>query len=130
MYYLKSVVLMVPLRCCLAQRLVCCFWFDWIGFMDMLFTDRLVAALRRFGHNEQGAVTIDWVILAAGIVVLAVAVMPLFKVDLDAVKIATAEDADGNTIPNSERVEGGNAVSQTLAIIKYKMTAFYNAIFD
>ena len=98
--------------------------------MDMLFKDRLVAAFRRFSNNEQGAISIDWFILAAGIVVLAVAVMPLFKVDLDAVKIATAEDADGNTIPNSERVEGGNAISQTLAIIKYKMTAFNNAIFD
>jgi len=98
--------------------------------MDMLFTDRLGAAFRRFSNNEQGAVTIDWVILAAGIVVLAVAVMPLFKVDLDAVEIATAEDAAGNPIPNSERISGGNAISQTLAIIKYKMTAFNNAIFD
>ena len=50
--------------------------------------------------------------------------------DLDAVKIATAEDADGNTIPSSERISGGNAISQTLAIIKYKMTAFNNAMFD
>jgi len=98
--------------------------------MDMLFKDRLVAAFRRFSNNEQGAVSIDWVILATEIVVLAVAVMPLFKVDLDAVKIATSEDADGKPLPNSERLNGGNAISQTLAIIKYKMTAFNKAIFE
>ena len=98
--------------------------------MDMLFTDRLVVALRRFGHNEQGAVTIDWVILAAGIVVLAVAVMPQFKVDLDAVKIGTSEDGGGNPIPNSERLEGGNAISQTLAIIRNKVAGFNKAIFE
>jgi len=86
--------------------------------------------LKRFIGDETGAVTIDWVILAAGIVVLAVAVMPLFKVDLDAVEIATAEDAAGNPIPNSERISGGNAISQTLAIIQYKMTAFNKAIFE
>jgi len=98
--------------------------------MDMLFKDRLVAAFRRFSNNEQGAISIDWVILAAEIVVFAVAVMPLFKVDLDAVKIATSEDADGKPLPNSERLNGGNAISQTLAIIKYKMTAFNKAIFE
>ena len=98
--------------------------------MNMLFKDRLVAAFRRFSNNEQGAISIDWVILTAGIVVLGVAVMPLFQVELDEVSVATAEDADGNTIPNSERVEGGNAISQKLAIIKYKMTAFNNAIFE
>ena len=31
--------------------------------MDMLFKDRLVAAFRRFSNNEQGAISIDWVIL-------------------------------------------------------------------
>ena len=98
--------------------------------MDMLFTDRLGAAFRRFSNNEQGAVTIDWVILAAGIVVLAVAVMPLFKVELDAVKIATSEDGDGNPIPNSERISGGNAISQTLAIIRNKVADFNKAIFE
>jgi hypothetical protein len=98
--------------------------------MDMLFKDRLVAAFRRFSNNEQGAISIDWVILTSGIVVLAVAVMPLFKVELDEVSVATAEDGDGNPIPNSERIEGGNAISQTLAIIKYKLAAFNNAIFD
>jgi hypothetical protein len=56
--------------------------------------------------------------------------MPLFKVELDEVSVATAEDGDGNPIPNSERIEGGNAISQTLAIIKYKIAAFNNAIFD
>ena len=56
--------------------------------------------------------------------------MPLFKVELDEVSVATAEDGDGNPIPKSERIEGGNAISQTLAIIKYKIAAFNNAIFD
>ena len=33
--------------------------------MSMLFKDKLVAVLRGFANNEQGAVAIDWVILTA-----------------------------------------------------------------
>ena len=95
----------------------------------MLFKHRNVTLLHQFRNNVQGAISIDFVILTAGIVVLSIAVMALFTVDLDAVDIATAEDGDGNFIPGSELLSGGNAISQSLTIVKYKMTQLKASLF-
>ena len=71
--------------------------------MNMLFKDKLVTVLRGFANNEQGAVAIDWVILTAGIVVVSIAAMSLFRFD----------DTGGHAITPQCEKGGGKIIGVT-----------------
>lgn len=86
--------------------------------MNMLFKDKLVAVLRGFANNEQGAVAIDWVILTAGIVETSLAAMSLFRY----------EEAQGHAI--TPLCEDGDlvAVSSTGGQIMYQLLGKIDAM--
>lgn len=42
--------------------------------------EKFLKSVRRFVANEQGAVSLDWVILTAGVVVMAIGLMTMFRV--------------------------------------------------
>ena len=50
----------------------------------------MLEKVKSFIKDERGAITIEWVILVAGIVVMAVFTMSLFRVDVDGVTFSDA----------------------------------------
>lgn len=74
--------------------------------------------IKRFVHNERGAVTIDWVILTAGIVVMTIGAMSVFRIDTDGITLVGRPDADGNM--NFE-VTGGNWYGRLVKAIEFKV---------
>lgn len=96
--------------------------------MNMFFKDKLVAVLRGFANNEQGAVAIDWVILTAGIVVVSIAAMSLFRFDDTGGHAVTplCEKGGGDLIGISGT--GGPIMFQMVGKIKAMMGAFTKQI--
>lgn len=87
--------------------------------------DRLFGVIGGFFRDERGAVSIDWVILTAGVVVLAIGVSSVFNVNLEDVVATTICDDDGATTV----VAGGSALTQVLVNIRVKTGLFGGEIF-
>lgn len=90
--------------------------------MNMLFKDKLVAVLRGFSNNEQGAVAIDWVMLTAGIVVTSIAAMSLFRYEKVQGQAITPQCEDGNLVSVSST--GGPIMYQLLGKIDAMIGGF------
>lgn len=57
----------------------------------------MLEKVKSFIKDERGAITIEWVILVAGIVVMAVFTMSLFRVDVDSVSFSLGENGQIET---------------------------------
>lgn len=84
--------------------------------------------LGAFFSDERGAVTIDWVLLAAFVVVSAVGVMSLFKPGAVGA-YCTVHMNNGQVTSSSITVEGGNVVSRLAAATQYKVSIFTGKLF-
>lgn len=47
------------------------------------FSQRVWSALRGFAKNEQGAITVDWVVITAGVCALAIGAYGMFSFDVE-----------------------------------------------
>mgnify|MGYP000874639305 CR=1 FL=1 len=98
----------------------------------------LVSLVKRFVSNEQGAVTIDWVILTAGVVVMAIGAITVFGVDNSAevggIKVSEMTDAELLFISMNPNLTGGfgdlSPITKVMINTKAKVAAFRMCISD
>lgn len=69
--------------------------------------EKFLKSVRRFVVNEQGAVSLDWVILTAGVVVMAIGLMTMFRV-------TTPGELYGDVAPGEDPRPNANFISLLL----------------
>ncbi len=77
---------------------------------------------KRFIADEIGAVTIDWVILTAGIVVMAIAAISVFKVDEQSVATLVVCNSTGET--KTVMPLTGNPISKLIVGTRTRISSF------
>ena len=86
---------------------------------------KLWVTLQDFGKNEEGAITIEWVVITAGICTMAMGMYMVFKIDPEQ---AVTDDLSyivmsNMPIPqNPQDQEGMGPLDKLLAVIRYKTT--------
>ena len=75
--------------------------------------------------DERGAVTIEWVVLTAGVIALGIAAYSAFKIDTDNTTAVLLITQDGSR----PIMIGGNAISQLIARAKLESMVFVSCIF-
>ena len=78
-----------------------------------------------FLRDERGAITIEWVVLTAGVIALGIAAYGAFKIDTEnttSVLLVNQDDSKPIMI-------GGNAISQLIARTKLEAMVFVSCIF-
>jgi Flp pilus assembly pilin Flp len=81
--------------------------------------------LMSFLRDERGAVTIEWVVLTAGVIALGVAAYSAFKIDTENTTAILLVNQDGS----KPIMIGGNAISQLIARTKLEAMIFVSCIF-
>ena len=77
--------------------------------------------VKRFFFDETGAVTIEWVVLTAGVITLGIAGYGAFKIDMDSSSITVARHSSGGTLP---MVDGGNAITRLIKTVELELKMF------
>ena len=72
-------------------------------------------------HDESGAVTIEWVMLTAGVIALGIAGYGAFKIDLDSSVIPADKHSNGGTVV---AIKGGNAMTRLLKTVELELKMF------
>ena len=80
---------------------------------------------KSFLRDERGAVTIEWVVLTAGVIALAIAAYGAFKIDTENTAAVLLVTQDGSR----PIMIGGNAISQLIARTKLEAMVFVSCIF-
>ena len=78
-----------------------------------------------FLRDERGAVTIEWVVLSAGVIALGIAAYGAFKIDTENTTAVLLVTQDGSR----PIMIGGNAISQLIARTKLEAMVFVSCIF-
>lgn len=81
--------------------------------------------LMSFLRDERGAVTIEWVVLTAGVIALGIAAYGAFKIDTKNTAAVLLVTQDGSR----PIMIGGNAISQLMARTKLEAMVFVSCIF-
>ena len=81
--------------------------------------------LMSFLRDERGAVTIEWVVLTAGVIALGIAAYGAFKIDTEKTTAVLLVNQDGS----KPIMIGGNAISQLIARTKLEAMIFVSCIF-
>jgi Flp pilus assembly pilin Flp len=81
--------------------------------------------LMSFLRDERGAVTIEWVVLTAGVIALGIAAYGAFKIDTENTAAVLLVNQDGS----KPIMIGGNAISQLIARTKLEAMIFVSCIF-
>ena len=81
--------------------------------------------LKKFLADERGAVTIEWVVLTAGVIALGIAAYGAFKIDTENTAAVLLVTQDGSR----PIMIGGNAISQLIARTKLEAMVFVSCIF-
>jgi len=78
-----------------------------------------------FLRDERGAITIEWVVLTAGVIALGIAAYGAFKIDTENTAAVLLVTQDGSR----PIMIGGNAISQLIARTKLEAMVFVSCIF-
>lgn len=54
--------------------------------------DMIKRFIARFRDNDQGAVTVDWVVITAGVLALGIAIMTLIETNAEALAVAAGSE--------------------------------------
>ena len=81
----------------------------------------MLRSVKKFISDEAGAVTIEWVVLTAGVIALGIAGYCAFKIDMDSSTITVAHHSSGGTLP---MVDGGNAITRLIKTVELKLKMF------
>lgn len=76
---------------------------------------------KKYISDETGAVTIEWVVLTAGVIALGIAGYSAFKIDMDSSKIVVVHHSSGKNLP---LVNGGNAMTRLIKTIELELKMF------
>ena len=83
-----------------------------------------------FLSDEHGAVTVDWVLLVAFVVVSSIAVMKLFgPISATAGCLIVPDSQNPDNTTATPFVEGGSAVTRIAANTQYKMALYLKQLF-
>ena len=77
--------------------------------------------LRRFVTREDGAGTVDWVVLTAGVIALGIARYSAFKIDMDSSDIIVVHHSESGT---RSLVNGGNAITRLVKSVELELKMF------
>ena len=81
----------------------------------------MLRCVKRYFSDETGAVTIEWVVLTAGVIALGIAGYGAFKIDMDSSSITVAHHSSGGTLP---MVDGGNAITRLIKTVELELKMF------
>ena len=81
----------------------------------------MLRCVKKFISDEAGAVTIEWVVLTAGVIALGIAGYSAFKIDMDSSTITVAHHSSGGTLP---MVDGGNAITRLIKTVELELKMF------
>ena len=85
----------------------------------------MLRCVKKFISDEAGAVTIEWVVLTAGVIALGIAAYGAFKIDTENTTAVLLVNQDGSR----PIMIGGNAISQLIARTKLETMIFVSCIF-
>lgn len=85
----------------------------------------MLGCVKRFFSDEMGAVTIEWVVLTAGVTALGIAAYSSFKIDTENTTAVLLVTQDGSR----PIMIGGNAISQLIVRAKLESMVFVSCIF-
>ena len=75
----------------------------------------MLRCVKKFISDETGAVTIEWMVLTAGVIALGIAGYSAFKIDMDSSEIVVAHHSSGGNLP---LVNGGNAMTRLIKTVE------------
>ena len=81
----------------------------------------MLRCVKKFISDETGAVTIEWVVLTAGVIALGIAGDSAFKIDMDSSEIVVAHHSSGGNLPF---VNGGNAITRLIKTVELELKMF------
>ena len=87
----------------------------------------MLQCVKRFFSDETGAVTIEWVVLTAGVIAFGIAGYGAFKIDMDSSNITMAHHSNGGALP---MVNGGNAIMRLVKTIELELKMFRACNFE
>lgn len=79
-----------------------------------------------FCRDENGAVTVEWVVLTAGVIALAIVAYSAFNIDTENTYAVLVVTQNGST----PHMGGGNAISQLIARTKLESMIFISCIYE
>lgn len=79
-----------------------------------------------FCRDENGAVAVEWVVLTAGVIALAIAAYSAFNIDTENTYAVLVVTQNGST----PHMGGGNAISQLIARTKLESMIFISCIYE
>ena len=59
----------------------------------------MLRCVKKFSSDEAGAVTIEWVVLTAGVIALGIAGYSAFKIDIDSSEIVFVHHSSDGNLP-------------------------------
>jgi hypothetical protein len=81
----------------------------------------MLRCVKKYISDEAGAVTIEWVVLTAGVIALGIAGYSAFKIDMDSSEIRVAHHSSGGNLP---LVNGGNAITRLIKTVELELKMF------
>ena len=87
----------------------------------------MLRCVKKFVSDEIGAVTIEWVVLSAGVIALGIAGYGAFKIDMDSSNITMAHHSNGGALP---MVHSGNAITRLIKTIELELKMFRACNFE
>ena len=81
--------------------------------------------VKKYISDERGAVTVEWVVLTAGVIALGIAAYGAFKIDTENTTAVLLVNQDGS----KPIMVGGNAILQLIARTKLETMLFVSCIF-
>ena len=81
----------------------------------------MLRCVKKFISDDTGAVTIEWVVLTAGVIALEIAGYSAFKIDMDSSEIVVAHHSSGGNLPF---VNGGNAITRLIKTVELELKMF------
>ena len=87
----------------------------------------MLRCVKKFVSDETGAVTIEWVVLSAGVIALGIAGYGALKIDMDSSNLTRAHHSNGGALP---MVNGGNAIMRLVKTIELELKMFRTCNFE
>jgi Flp pilus assembly pilin Flp len=81
----------------------------------------MLRCVKKFISDEAGAVTIEWVVLTAGVIALGIAGYSAFKIGMDSSEIIVAHHSERGILPS---VNGGNAITRLVKTVELELKMF------
>lgn len=92
--------------------------------------DKIQNCTKSFLRDENGAITVDWVVLTAGVIALGISAYSAFSFELDDITTNELDFLAMTAMQNSGYLDKPNRgpIGELIHVIRYKMTAFKSCL--